>query len=309
MGGARVGAEPNPGDDSKGALAPDEQLREIRPDCCSGCSSSAHHCSRGQYRLKTDHHVLDLAVTGGELSGPSGGNPATDSGYVEALGKMSYAQSVSSIDVGFKIGSKGSGSDLDNPGGHIHLADTLKAGHIHDKAAENGNASSAHSAATTGRGDGNLVRLGEGADGGNFFGTARSGKDCCSAWYRSSESPVQSDRPPISTRLGGCPEIGVDLGYFSQFLEELRRDLNRGSRKVVGGTVQFNWGRGLTHHSGSDVRVVFRRWRRGALLHQWLGNQREIVRVPLGSIRVLSPSGRLSVVPSFRCGLGQRCGF
>ena len=84
VGGPAAPGRPGPhpqrrlGDDAERALAADEDLAEVGPGRRPGVAAGAEPPAPPVHHLETDHHVLDLPVPGGVLTGTPAGQPAAD---------------------------------------------------------------------------------------------------------------------------------------------------------------------------------------------------------------------------------------
>src|SRR6185436_5387327 len=82
------------GDDAERALAPDEDLAEVRPGRRPGMATGAEPPAPPVHHFETDHHVFDLPVSGGVLTGTPAGEPAADSRDGHGLGPVPESDAV-----------------------------------------------------------------------------------------------------------------------------------------------------------------------------------------------------------------------
>ena len=115
-------AQPGLGDDAQRALAPDEELGQVRPGGGAGpLALGVHDAAVGQHHLEADHHVLDLPVPGRVLPRPPAGEPAADGGEIHRLGPV--AEGVARADLaerGLEVRAEGAGPHV---GGERCLVD------------------------------------------------------------------------------------------------------------------------------------------------------------------------------------------
>ena len=146
--GHGMDAQPGLGDDAQRALAPDEELGQIRAGGgARPLALGVHDAAVGQHHLEADHHVLDLPVTGRVLPRPPAGEPAADGGEIHRLGPV--AERVARTDLaerGLEVGAEGAGPHVGRERCLVELAQTGQRGHVEGDAAMHGDGAAAHPA-------------------------------------------------------------------------------------------------------------------------------------------------------------------